>query len=84
MSGSTLSIIIIPIVVVLALGAWIVAVHFAQRHPGNDKEVAPPATEVSGGAFEASGGRQAAPRRDATPAEARSYESDSGRGGGSS
>lgn len=74
MSGSTLAIIIIPVVVVIALAAWVVAVYLAQRRPGNDKKVAPPATEVSGGAFEVSGGRQVTPRRDATPQEARQYE----------
>lgn len=78
MSGSTLAIIIIPIVVVVSLAAWVVAVYLAQRRPGNDKKVARTNTAVSGGAFDASGGRQVTPHRDATPPEARQYDSEDG------
>lgn len=84
MSGSTLAVIIIVVVVVIALAIWLVGMYFAQRRPGNDKKVDPPDTAVSGGAFDASGGRQVTPRRDATPPEARQYESDADDGGGSS
>jgi hypothetical protein len=44
MSGSTLAIIIIPVVVVIALATWIVMVYFAQRRPGNTRKVTPPDT----------------------------------------
>jgi hypothetical protein len=82
MSGSTLAIIIIPVVVVIALATWLVMVYFAQRRPGNDRKVTPPDTAVSGGAFEAGGGRQVMPHRDATPPEA--DQGDVGDGSGSS
>jgi hypothetical protein len=64
MSGSALAI-IIPVVAVIALATWLIMIYVAQRRPDNDKEVTPPATTVSGGAFQASGGRpgDAAPGR---------------------
>jgi hypothetical protein len=84
MSGSTLAIIIIPIVIVVSLAAWVVAVYLAQRRPGNDKKVARTSTAVSGGAFDAPGGRQVTPRRDAVPPEARQYEGDRSEDSGAS
>jgi flagellar basal body-associated protein FliL len=84
MSGSTLAIVIIPVVVVIALAAWIVVVYLAQRRPGNDKKVSPPATAVRGGGFEASGGRQVTPHRDAVPPEAHQYEGEADESTGTS
>ena len=74
MSGSLTGIILIPIVVILVLVVWLGAVYRAQRHPRGGEAAAPLSHEVTGGGFQASGGRQVTPRRDATPPEAEDYE----------
>lgn len=67
MSHSVLAAIIVPIVVLIALAAWLAAVYRAQRHPKAGSGSSLP-YEVSGGAFRG-GGRQVMPRRDASPGE---------------
>jgi hypothetical protein len=74
MSNSTLAAIIVPIVALIALAVWISLVYRADRHPGSGWRIPRLRREVSGGAFESSGGRQVSPRRDATPPEAAQYE----------
>jgi hypothetical protein len=62
MSGSHLSLIVMPIVIALALASWISLVYYAMSHPAWKHHSRPPRTEVAGGAFEANaGGRQLAP-----------------------
>jgi hypothetical protein len=78
MAHSTLVAIIVPIVAIFAIAAWLGAVFHAKRHPANEKKVAPLPHEVSGGAFQAESAGQRMPRRDATPPEARKYDSDGG------
>lgn len=76
MSHSVLAAVIIPIVVIIVLAIWLFLVYWADRHGGegghperaNPRAV--PRREVAGGAFRSRGGRQVAPRRDETPAEA--------------
>jgi hypothetical protein len=85
MTGSTLSLIVIPIVVVITLAGWIGAVLYAQAHPGKRKPAAPGRYTVSGGVFVASGGHQVMPHRDAKPPESGQYEDQyqhHGQGGG--
>lgn len=74
MIGSTLSLIIMPIVVVIALTVWIVSVLYADEHPGKKEQTDHLRNSVSGGAFDADGGRQVMPHRDAVPPESRQYE----------
>jgi hypothetical protein len=74
MTGSTLSLIIIPIVALIALAFWVVSVLYADDHPGQKEQAAHPRNSVSGGAFTASGGHQVMPHRDAVPPESRQYE----------
>ena len=74
MTGSTLSLIIMPIVVVIALALWVGSVLYADDHPGKKEEADHLRNSVSGGAFDAAGGRQVMPHRDAVPPESRQYE----------
>jgi hypothetical protein len=85
MTGSTLSLIVIPIVVVITLAGWIGAIFYAQAHPGKQRPAGPGRYTVSGGVFVASGGHQVMPHRDAKPPESSKYEDqyqhhDQGRG----
>lgn len=82
MSHSTLAAVITPAVVIICLAVWLGLVFRAQRHPGGSKAT-PLSSEVDGGAFQSSGGRQVAPRRDAEPLEARQYQSPDGETNGS-
>jgi hypothetical protein len=83
MSHSTLAAIIIPAVALVALAVWISLVYRADRRPGSGRRVPRVRREVSGGTFEASGGRQVMPRRDATPPEAAQFEQGSREASGS-
>jgi hypothetical protein len=69
MSRSVLVEVITPIVVAIALAAWIIAIYRANRHPrhahgaedaqgAGDARGPRPVCEVSGGAFLGRGGRQ--------------------------
>ena len=74
MSHSVLAAVVIPIVVILALAAWLFLVYRADRHSGDGghpetSHRAVPRREVAGGAFRSRGGRQVMPRRDERPAE---------------
>jgi len=62
MSGSHLSLIVMPIVIALALAFWVSLVYYASTHPAWKHHGRPPRTEVAGGAFQAThGGRQLEP-----------------------
>jgi len=62
MSGSHVSLIVMPIVIALALAFWISLVYYASFHPRWKHHARPPRTEVAGGVFEATqGGRQLMP-----------------------
>jgi hypothetical protein len=62
MSGSHVSLIVMPIVIALVLIFWVSLVFYASAHPAWKHHSRPPRTEVAGGAFEANaGGRQLAP-----------------------
>jgi hypothetical protein len=69
MSGSTLAIILIPIVVAAGLVVWISMVFHADRHPHRLGRGGAPDREVTGGIFQGDP-RQMTPRRDAPPREA--------------
>lgn len=69
MSGSTLAVIVVPVVVGIILAGWLYAVFHADRHPEPGNSNMPPDREVTGGIFRSSGGRQQMPRRDAAPPE---------------
>jgi hypothetical protein len=69
MTGSTLAIVLIPIVVAVALAAWLVMVFHAKNHPQVSDRGDAPDREVTGGIFQGEG-RQLMPRRDAEPKEA--------------
>lgn len=69
MSGSTIGIVVIPIVIAVALAAWIVMVYRANRHPRTGRGDTPD-QEISGSVFRGDP-RQMSPRRDAPPEEAR-------------
>jgi hypothetical protein len=62
---------LIPIVVAVALAAWVFMVYHANRYPPGPKSADPPDHEVTGGIFEGEG-RQLMPRRGAPPREASS------------
>lgn len=68
MSGSTLAIILIPIVVAVGLVVWISMVFHADRHPRQPRRGGAPDREVTGGIFQGDPG-QVMPRRDAAPRE---------------
>jgi hypothetical protein len=69
MTGSTIAIVLIPIVVAVALAAWLVMVFRANNHPQVPDRGDAPDHEVTGGIFQGEG-RQMMPRRDAPPKEA--------------
>jgi hypothetical protein len=69
MTGSTLAIVLIPIVVAVALAAWLAMVYHAKNHPQVSDHGEAPDREVTGGIFQGEG-RQLMPRRDAEPREA--------------
>jgi len=68
MTGPTLAAIVIPIVVAVALAAWIGMVYHANRNPHGSSRGEKPDREVTGGTFEGDR-RQWMPRRDAEPRE---------------
>jgi hypothetical protein len=53
MSGSHLSLIVMPIVIALALAFWISLVYYATAHPQWKHHGRPPRTDAAGGVFEA-------------------------------
>ena len=62
MSGSHLSLIVMPIVIAVCLAFWISLVLYASLHPGWKHHAKPPRTDAAGGVFEATrGGRQLMP-----------------------
>lgn len=62
MSNNVLAAIFTPIVVAILLAGWIIAVIYADKHPGWKYHGPPPRSDVAGGAFEATdGGRQLMP-----------------------
>jgi hypothetical protein len=61
MSGSHLSLIVMPIVIALCLAGWIAAVFYANAHPRRPHQ-SRSRTDVAGGTFQAvEGGRQLMP-----------------------
>jgi hypothetical protein len=74
MSGSSLAVVVIPIVVAIALAFWIFIVYWAEFHPEHKSRSRLPGTEVSGGAFEARvGGRQLMPHHGTTTPEEEAF-----------
>jgi hypothetical protein len=57
MTGPTLAVILIPVVVAAALAAWIVMVYHASRHPHGSDRGGAPGREVTGGISRARAGR---------------------------
>lgn len=82
MSSAVLAAIIIPIVALVALAIWIVAVLHADKHPHYRHPGQLPPRQISGGSFQAVGGRQVMPRPGAEPSEPSpsGYESAMGKG----
>jgi hypothetical protein len=74
-SGSTLAVILIPVVVAVCLAVWIAMVFRADRHPDSSGPGSAPDREVTGGIFRGDP-RQLSPRRDAPPAEAARLDED--------
>lgn len=69
MSGSHISLIIMPIVIAIALFSWLFAMLWAAAHPQIKHHQQPPRTEVAGGTFRAvEGGRQLMPIPEHRPA----------------
>jgi hypothetical protein len=66
MTGSTLAVIIIPIVVAVALFVWIMMVFHADRHPTPGQRGEAPDRDITGGIFHGDP-RQQSPTRDAPP-----------------
>jgi hypothetical protein len=61
-SGSHLSLIVMPIVIAVLLTVWLSAVFYANAHPGKGRSSVELKTEVRGGSFQAvEGGRQLEP-----------------------
>jgi hypothetical protein len=79
MSGSTLAVILIPIVVAVGLFVFIWMVFHGDRHPEQGRGGAPDRT-VTGGIFRGDP-RQQTPRRDAPPKEAAAAGQDTRRHG---
>lgn len=75
MSGSTLAVILIPVVVAVCLAVWIAMVFRADSNPDSSGPDGAPDREVTGGIFRGDP-RQLSPRRDAPPAEAASADED--------
>jgi len=69
MTGSTLAAVLIPIVIAVALAAWLVMVFHAKNHPRVSGRGDAPDREVTGGIFQGEG-RQLMPRRDAPAKQA--------------
>jgi hypothetical protein len=71
MSNTALAEIIIPIVVGIALAAWIVAIYRADKSPrfNGSRRGSQPRREVAGGSFRGSGGRQLMPLPNTEPDE---------------
>lgn len=75
MSGSTLAIVLIPVVVAAGLAVWMIMVFRADRHPRFSRRGGIPDREVTGGIFQGDPG-QVSPRRDAPPREAAYFTDD--------
>ena len=71
MSNAVLAEIFVPIVVAVALAAWITMVYRAEKHPGTagSRRGSRPRREVTGGSFRGAGGRQLMPLPGQAPAE---------------
>ena len=62
MSGSHLSLIVMPIVIAVSLAIWLSAIFYANAHPTKGRHSVDLPTEVRGGSFQAvEGGRQLEP-----------------------
>ena len=83
MSGSTVAIIVVPIVVAVCLAVWLFLVFRADRKPHGSGRGEAPDRSVTGGVFRGDP-RQWSPRRDATPPEAAEAERAAGAGKGGS
>jgi hypothetical protein len=70
MSNAVLTAIVVPIVVAVALAAWIVAVYRADKNPffSRTPRGSKPRREVIGGSFRGTGGRQLMPLPGEEPA----------------
>jgi hypothetical protein len=68
-TGTTLAVIIIPVVAFAALGIWLGMVLYASRNPGGKQHGGRPPFDVTGGTFRGDG-RQVTPHRDTPPPEA--------------
>jgi hypothetical protein len=69
MSGSHLSLIVMPPVIAIALFSWLAMIFYANAHPGRGRGSTNLTSEVRGGAFRAvEGGRQLMPIPERTPA----------------
>jgi hypothetical protein len=73
MTGSTVAIIVIPIVIAVCLAVWLFLVFRADRKPHGSGRGDTTDHSVTGGIFRG-GRRQWSPRRDATPPEAAEVE----------
>jgi hypothetical protein len=71
MSNTALAEIIIPIVVGIALAAWIIAIYRADKNPrfSRSGRASQPRREVFGGSFRGRGGRQLMPLPNTEPDE---------------
>ena len=71
MSNTVLVEIILPIVVAVALAAWIIMVYRADKHPetAGSRRASRTRREVTGGSFRGTGGRQLMPLPGQTPGE---------------
>jgi hypothetical protein len=77
MTGSTLALILIPVVVAVGLVVWITMVYHADRHPHQAGRRGAPDREVTGGIFQGDP-RQLSPRRDAEPKVAAEVRNNAG------
>jgi hypothetical protein len=71
MSNTVLAEIVVPIVIGVALAAWITMVYRADKHPetAGSRRGSRPRREVIGGSFRGTGGRQLMPLPGQAPAE---------------
>jgi hypothetical protein len=71
LSNTVLTEIVVPIVVAVALAAWIIMVYRAEKHPGFSGRArrGGPRREVTGGSFRGTGGRQLMPLPGQPPAD---------------
>jgi len=76
MSNTVLAEIFVPIVVAIALAAWIIMVYRADKHPetAGSRRGSRPRRQVTGGSFRGAGGRQLMPLPGQTPAEAENHQ----------